>query len=115
MTHWETIWQFQTANFCVTCDVAPEEMDPADSFCCQDDIDAVRTGAVDWFMVRVQVSLGANVLGEDYLGGCAYRNASDFARGADRDGYFRDVVRAVIGDARKKLSTIRLLGCREVA
>ena len=115
MTHWETIWKFETPNFCVTCDVAPEETDPADSFCCQDDIDAIRTGALDWFMVRVKVSLGANVLGEDYLGCCAYRNASDFSRGIDRDAYFRDMVRAAICDARIELKKIRILGCRELA
>ena len=57
MSHWETIWEFRTRHFLVTFDVTPEECDPADSFEFAEDIEAVRSGAVDWFTARVAVYL----------------------------------------------------------
>jgi hypothetical protein len=105
MQHYETIWQFETPRFTVTCDVTPEDMDPAESLEEQEDIDAIRDGAVDWFVARVRVLLDGKVIAADYLGGCAYRNASDFVSGADRDGYFRDMVRSAVSEARRNLAS----------
>ena len=104
MTHWEKIWSFCTPNITISCDVAPEEESPHGAF--DDDGEAERmieNGELDWFMVRVRVLKCGVELSVDYLGGCAYRNATDFVSGENRDGYFRDMVREAIADARKKL------------
>ena len=90
MYHWETIWEFRTRHFLVTFDVTPEEFDPADSFEFAEDIEAVRSSAVDWFTARVAVHLldgrgdrGA-IVGADYLGACAYASPQEF-----RESHFR--------------------------
>jgi len=101
---WETIWTFETARFCVACDVTPEDMDPADSFDREEDIDAVRSGALDWFQARVRVTLGGYEIGADYLGGCAYTHCVDFVKGENRNGYFRDMVRHALQEARATLA-----------
>lgn len=80
----ETIlWQFDTANLRVVLHVEPEEMDPADSFSEQEDIDAVREGRVEWFCAFVSVWAGADedgltYLAHDVLGGCAYSTFREF-------------------------------------
>jgi hypothetical protein len=82
--HYETIWEFRTRNFVVTFDVAPEETDPSDSFEFEDDIEMVRRGDVEWFQARVAVHLlntegeRGNIVGADYLGGCAYKTFREF-------------------------------------
>jgi hypothetical protein len=103
MQHWDTIWSFETARFRVTCDVTPEDTDPADCFDNDDDVEMVRSGAVDWFTARLRVTLDGAEIATDYLGACAYACAADFAR-KDRDGYFRDMVRSAIADARRALA-----------
>ena len=40
---WETLWTFETARFCITCDVTPEDMDPADSFDDPETIEDIRS------------------------------------------------------------------------
>jgi len=42
-------------------------------------------------------------IGADYLGCCCYRTAREFAQGENRDGYFRDMVREAIANARTYL------------
>jgi hypothetical protein len=104
MRHWDNLWSFNTSRFCVTCDATPEYTDPADAFCFDDDIEAVRSGAVDWFVARVRVTMDGREIGADYLGGCAYARASDFVKGDNRDGYFRDMVRQALQEARATLA-----------
>lgn len=103
MTHWENIWSFQTARFRITCDVTPEDLDPAEQFDSEEDIEAIRSGAVDWFVARLRVTLDGNEIATEYLGACAYRRAADFAH-KDRDGYFRDMVREACQQARRALA-----------
>lgn len=82
------LWRFETANLTVLCEALPEDMDPADSFDMQEDIDAVRSGAVDWFCARVRIlhnETGAE-LASEYLGCCAYTRAQDFVTGHREDG-----------------------------
>ena len=102
-THWEPIWEFKTDRFTVICDVAPEDLPPEDCFDpehCADDIEAIREGRIDWFMVRCRVLMDHKFeIGSDYLGGCAYSCASDFIG----DGYFRDMIRQSINYAREYL------------
>ena len=104
MPHWDTIWSFQTARFRITCDVTPEDLDPAGQFDNAEDIEAIRSGAVDWFVARLRVTLDGAEIATEYLGGCAYRRAHDFAH-KDRDGYFRDMVREACQRARYTLAT----------
>jgi len=103
MTSWTNIWESKTARFTVACDVAPEDFSPRDHF--DDDTAAeIEAGHFDWFQVRVRVLLDHRFeIGVDYLGGCCYRNATDFVDSEHRDGYFRDMVRAAIADARAHL------------
>lgn len=103
MTYWENIWSFKTARFRVACDVTPEDLDPAGHFDSEEDIEAIRSGAVDWFVARLRVTLDGNEVATEYLGACAYRCASDFAH-KDRDGYFRDMVREACQQARHALA-----------
>lgn len=103
---WETLWTFETARFSITCDVTPEDMDPADSFDDQEAIEEIRSGALDWFQARVRVTLDGQEIGTDYLGGCAYRRALDFVTGEDRNGYFRDMVREAVSEARRSLGNM---------
>jgi hypothetical protein len=112
--NWETVWEFKTARFAVTLAVTDETDDPADSFECDEDIAFAREGGWHWFAARVQVTFRDSdnpkhwavtpevVLGRDYLGGCSYRSLSDFI--APGPGYFRDMVREAIGEARGTLA-----------
>lgn len=125
--HYETVWSFETANFLVTLDVAPEEMDPADSFEFEDDITAVRDGRVEWFQARAAVWLveSGAMIGADYLGECAYENIRrDFVeshwrapadsrntlamRAQNRAAcdYFPGMIRAAIEDARRAVALV---------
>ena len=111
---YETVWSFNTKRFTVNLAVTDEDMDPADSFYEQEDIDFAREGGWHWFAARVQVVFRDDdnpknwavrrddVLGEDYLGGCSYRSLKDFT--APGGGYFRDMVHEAVREARAKLN-----------
>lgn len=130
----ESVWKFETARFRVALEIEPEDMAPEESFEFEEDIAAVRNGAVEWFQALVVVYLkgkdGAERrIGWDSLGGCAYRTRAEFyeahrdpdpmnrnctimrrERGGDIDAkiaichYFPDMVSVAITDARKTLS-----------
>lgn len=74
----QTVWEFNTARFRVALEIEPEEMDPAESFQFEEDIEAVRSGAVEWFGARVSVYLDDTRIVWDYLGGCAYETVKEF-------------------------------------
>lgn len=118
------MYRFKTRNFEVVAYIEPEEMDPADSFEFEEDIEAVRSGALDWFGVEVAVYKNGHKIGSDYLGGCAYKDAREFftshrdpddmnrncepmrkARGANVciGHYFPGMVAEAIKDARRTL------------
>ncbi|MFN7340099.1 MAG: hypothetical protein ACK5VI_03345 [Opitutia bacterium] len=103
---WETLWTFETARFRITCDVTPEDMDPADSFDDPETIEDIRSGALDWFQARLRVTLDGVELGADYLGGCAYTHCVDFVKGENRNGYFRDMVRQAVSEARRSIGNM---------
>ncbi len=132
----EAVWQFCTPRFRVVLFAEPEDMDPADSFSDERDIEAVRLGAVEWFSATVIVyGPDGEVWGRDDLGGCAYKSLREFysshrwqySRRQDRwitdpksrawkacearrprradgsrmdGGYFTDMVRTALGEAR---------------
>lgn len=105
----DTVWTFETANFRIALEVEPEEMDPADSFQFEEDIQAVRNGDVAWFCCTMSVYKNGHRIGRDDLGGCAYKSVRDFYKGEGRNGYFRDMVRTAIADARQTLGLDSLL------
>ncbi len=130
----EVVWQFHTRNLNVRLRITPEEMDPAACFCEQDDIDAVRSGAVHWFVAEVTVEFrDGTELGNDSLGGCAYRTIEGFYT-AHRDPdplnrnssvmrairgertivshYFPDMIRTAMSEARKRLAELQRIPLR---
>jgi len=128
----EQVWKFETARFTVALEIKPEDMDPADSFEFQEDIDAVREGRVEWFQAIVAVYLDGVRVGWDSLGGCAYETVREFYT-SHRDSdpmnrncsamralrgertcichYFPSMVREAIADARKTLCDRPQLRC----
>lgn len=125
-----------TARFRVALEIAPEDMDPVDSFEREDDIEAVRNGDVEWFCAHVVVYLDERPVGDDSLGGCAYESVKEFytshrdpdptnrnctimrlARAGSVDAkysichYFPDMVRQAIRDARRTLCNAPELRC----
>lgn len=82
----DAAWSFEIAQFFVGFYAEPEDMDPADSFQFEDDIEAVRSGAVEWFSAAVRVFIKRDSeeptdwqeVGRDHLGGCAYNSIREF-------------------------------------
>lgn len=123
----ETVWQFETERFRIALEISPEDMDPADSFEFEDDVEAVRNGEVEWFCATVSVYLDDVRIAWDSLGGCAYRTVREFytshrdpdamnrncsamraVRGANVSicHYFPGMVSEAIGEARKYLASM---------
>ena len=99
---WDTVWTFNTKSFQVSLEFGPE-YDLDLSF---DDDGSIREqlerGTLFAFVARVAVKWNGATVGEDYLGGCIYATESDFMR----YGYFRDMVRCAIADARRNLANV---------
>ncbi len=131
----DVVWSFETKRFRVALEIDPEDMNPADSFEFQEDIDAVRNGDVEWFQAAVVVYFKPDdgsrpiQIGFDTLGGCAYKTVREFytshrdpdpmnrncsimraARGANvvLCDYFPSMVRAAIEQARGHVEAMRL-------
>jgi hypothetical protein len=131
----ETVWQFETARFRIALEIEPEDMDPAESFECEDDIEAVRSGEVKWFQAVVAIYLDGKRIAWDSLGGCAYRTFEEFYtshRDADpmnrncslmraKRGavtichYFPSMVSEAIAEARKTLCAAPRMRCQKEA
>ena len=130
----ETIWQFETRRFRVALEIEPEDMDPADSFEFQEDIDAIRNGDVEWFQAMVAVyykpNRGPDIrIGFDTLGACAYKTLCEFytshhdpdpmnrncsimrAKGGNYTicHYFPSMVREAIAQARRNTTNMCIL------
>lgn len=97
MTNWQTIWHFNTARFSVHLECAH---DPYMDLSWDEDGEISRqinAGTLDHLQFRVAVRMNGVLCGTDYLGGCIYADPMDFRV----DGYFQDMVRHAIKDARK--------------
>jgi len=90
-------------GFTVSFFADPEDCAPEDSFddCCADTVADIQEGRCEWFAARVTASLEGRDLATDYLGCCAYVNFSDFVTD---DGYYADMRRTVVSEARAFLS-----------
>ena len=102
MAHWDTVWTFKTANFEVALEFGPD----VDLDLSWDDdgsvADGLARGTLFAFVARVAVRHDGCTVGEDYLGGCIYATERDFMTG----GYFRDMVRCAVADARRNLAKL---------
>ena len=97
------LWSFATPRYTIAYWAEPEDMAPEDSFEFADDIEAVRSGAVDWFCAFMGIfDADGELIDRDVLGGCAYTTARSFAQGDNRNGYFRDMVRQCISFGRER-------------
>ena len=98
---WDNVWTFKTQHFEVGLEFGPEDdLDP--SF---DEDGTVREGLENGtllaFIARVYVKCDGSTVGEDYLGNCIYSSEREFMS----DGYFRDMVRSAIADARRHIAS----------
>jgi hypothetical protein len=82
MSHWEKIWEFNTARFSIVAEITDCDSSPEGQFSDARDVAAVRNGDVAWFDARVRVLYGADniEIGSDYLGCCAYKEPLDLFR-----------------------------------
>jgi hypothetical protein len=79
-SRYDASWSFETDRFFIGFYAEPEEMDPSDTFEFEEDIDAIRSGRVEYFCAAVRVFLkdGWEEVGSDHLGGCAYATVREF-------------------------------------
>ena len=109
------IWRFNTARYTVACWAEEEDMSPRDSFEFDDDVAFASTGDPShWFCVFVGVFKGedddnSELIGYDCLGGCSYNSFREFVGNRSgwragikllTRGYFPDMVRQALGEAR---------------
>ena len=74
----ELIYQFSIGEIEVRAFVYPEDSDPSDVFDCEETVEQIRNGLIDWFGVTVEVLKNGHVIGSDHLGGCAYNTVHQF-------------------------------------
>lgn len=111
--HYETIWTFETDKIRVTLAAAPED----DLDLSWDDDGSTREGLESGkyvaFVARVRIAhKEIGVLHEDYLGNCIYESVEQFRR---EKGYFGDMVRACVHQARKNIATLKTFPLRVAA
>ena len=105
MIYWQTIHAETRDGFEVVLSVAPETDDPRDHF--DDDgetAQAIADGRFDWFVARVEAQRDGITLGTDYLGACCYESPQQFV--AESEGYYADMVKQAIDDARATLARL---------
>lgn len=121
---YETLWTFNTANFRVTLECAPD--DDYENDVEDDGETAANLESGLWTAYQFKVAVydaHGHEIGADYLGGSIYENPSDFmdhracgranrehaaAGRAGRCGsYFRDMITAAIAEARKNYNLPR--------
>ena len=120
-------WSFETARFKVAFEVAPEDMNPRDSFEFPEDIAFARKGGAHWFQAKVTVyTKDGDEIASNYLGGCSYNSFKEFytshrdtdtmnrncsiMRAKNGDNvcichYFPDMVKVAISEARTVISS----------
>lgn len=93
------MWRFDTARFSVIWFVSPSEY-PDLSWCDQETLDNLESGFWVCFDSEVRVELDGLEISADYLGESIYENISDFRKDS---GYFYDMVKSAVSEARKVL------------
>lgn len=101
-------WQFKTKRFEVRFEEL-EEYDP--DFSWDEDGSAlagVQSGEFDLFCAKVSVRLDGREIAADYLGDCIYK-PDEFHTRYKHGGYFSDMVRTAIAEARENIRTAQPL------
>jgi hypothetical protein len=110
-TYWETIHETTNEGFDIALSVAPETENPRDHFAYENEEDNdravqdIESGALAWFMVRVQAFKKGVLLGEDYLGGCCYQSVRDFI--TPGEDYYQDMVNNATDEAKRTLKDLK--------
>jgi hypothetical protein len=108
MDDFDRIWKFETQQFKIELAFGPEYDAPDWDFESEEEraelYEKINDGRLSWFCARVRVLWNGQEISADYLGGCCYESVEDFKR----DGYFRDMVRTAISEARDYFKTIDL-------
>lgn len=119
MIHEERIWSFNTENFRVVLECAPEPY-PDLSWADAETLEKLESGEYVNCLFAVKVfSATGQELGADYLGNSVYADPSQFrkehigARGK-WGSYFRDMVHTAIEEARRELAYLRSIPARRV-
>lgn len=126
----ELIREFRTARFVIRVEALPD-----------DDLDlswdgdgstaeALNNGELIAFCAHATVFVDGHEVADDYLGGCIYKSLDDFmdhrAVGAQNrklaaqgskarcGSYFRDMIRTVCADARKRVAELASVTVRQV-
>lgn len=101
---WELIHEETREGFNIRFYATTETDSPEGHF--DDDgetVAAIRDGRLEWFAVKAIADKGGIELAEDYLGACCYESLRDFIQD---DGYFSDMRRQVIEDARAAIQKL---------
>src|SRR5215469_10050134 len=74
------LWQFKTAKFTVAFWAEDEDLNPADRFCDEQDIEFASDGdPAHWFCAFVGVfDADGRAVAHDCLGGCSYNSFREF-------------------------------------
>jgi hypothetical protein len=114
------LWTFKTPNFAIALDCGTEWA-PDFSWCDEETVEALNSGALECVIFRVTVSdRRGMVLGADWLGNSIYADVAEFRRehvgAAGRWGsYFPDMVRNAIREARAELRRLQAVPVRKAA
>ena len=116
MRYYEELARLERDGFDVIVDKTWEEIDVADCFddSCyniQELYDDINRGKLDWFMLRVRVSVDGHELGSSYLGGCLYEDAREVLS----DGTAEDQIFMALEEAKRAVWPLmrRLQGINE--
>lgn len=107
----EVIWEFDTPHFRVLV-TAEEEHDIDLSWDETGEIaEGIASGEFVIFCAKAAVYFRGLELSSDYLGNCIYKSLVDFKQ----CGYFSDMVRTVLTDARSEMLSIQSIPLRNAA
>lgn len=101
---WQEIAEQKLDGFIIRTYVAPEDdIDPAKEFEDEDTIEAILSGRLEWFQVKITASKCGVELGSDFLGGCCYESFDDFL-GCE---YWSNMVETAITEAREIIEELK--------
>lgn len=102
--HSEEAYTFKTAQFTLRLYLEPEDIAPDWDFETEQEkqelLDKIEDGSLLYFCAHVAVEWKGNEIGSAYLGCCCYETVDEFKR----CGYFYDMAREAIKEARKTLN-----------
>lgn len=90
--YWEKVHEEEYNGFNIILELSPETDAPDWDF--EDEAERkklfedIENGNLLWFVARVAAQKDGITLGDDYLGGCCYKDAQDFI---DNSGHYNDM------------------------